>query len=196
MLPLLDEIQTIARNGLAFSANPYDRERYQRLLDLASNYYGQALDLPPAEVRRRLTAELGYIPPKVGAEAAVFDEAGRILLVRRSDDGLWCLPCGWVEPNESPAEAAVREAWEETGLTVRATRLVDVFTRRPDQGHGPHTAVAIVYLCEVVGGRRQLSHEVTETRYCVIEEVSDWHELHRHYAEAAHAAWKSARPAG
>ena len=114
ILPLLDGIQTIARNGLAFSAGPYDRERYERLLDLASSYYGQALDLPPAEVRRRLTAELGYITPKVGAEAAVFDEAGRILLVRRSDDGLWCLPCGWVEPNESPAEAAVREAWEET----------------------------------------------------------------------------------
>ena len=80
ILPLLDEIQTIARNGLAFSADPYDRERYERLLDLATRYYGQALDLPPAEVRGRLAAELGYITPKIGAEAALFDAQGRILV--------------------------------------------------------------------------------------------------------------------
>jgi hypothetical protein len=53
-----------------------------------------------------------------------------------------------------------------------------------------------VYLCEVVGGAMQPSHEVTEARYWVIEEVSGWHELHRRYAEAAHAAWLKARPAG
>src|SRR5574341_2397506 len=127
ILPLLDELQTIARTGLNFASNPYERERYERILGLVSKYYGQALDLPPSDVRQRLIGELGYITPKVGAEAAVFDDEGRILLVRRSDDGLWCLPCGWVEPNESPKEAAVREAREETGLEVKARCLVDVF---------------------------------------------------------------------
>ena len=102
ILPLLDELQTIARNGLNHTTNPYDRERFERLLALATKYYGEALDLPPDAVRHRLVGELGYITPKVGADAAIFDREGRILLVRRSDDGLWCLPCGWVEPNESP----------------------------------------------------------------------------------------------
>jgi len=196
ILPLLDELQTIACNGLNFATGPYDRERYERLLQLASRYYGQALDLPPPEARRRLRAELGYITPKVGAEAAIFDREGNMLLVRRSDDGRWCLPCGWVEPNESPAEAAVREAREETGLIVRANRLVDVFTRKSDQGFGPHSAIAIVYLCDVVAGTIQASHEVTEVRYCRIADVSDWHERHREYAEVAHAAWRANRVAG
>lgn len=192
IFPLLDELQTIARNGLSFTTNPYDRERFERLLALATKYYGEVLDLPPAEIRQRFIAELGYITPKVGAEAAIFDGEGRILLVRRSDDGLWCLPCGWVEPNESPEEAAVREAREETGLEVVPKQLVDVFTRKPNLGYGPHTAVAVVYLCEVVrGGPQPRSHEVTEARYWRIEEVPGWHELHQRYAEAAHAAWRA-----
>jgi ADP-ribose pyrophosphatase YjhB (NUDIX family) len=196
ILPLLDELQTIARNGLNFSANPYDRERFERLLALVTKYYGQALDLPPIEVRQRLVGELGYITPKVGAEAAIFDGEGRILLVRRSDDGLWCLPCGWVEPNESPEEAAVREAREETGLEIQARQLVGVFTRKPNVGYGPHTAIAVVYLCDVVGGTPQpRSHEVLEVRHWRIEDVPSWHELHQRYAEAAHSAWR-AREAG
>ena len=116
ILPLLDELQTIARTGLNFTESPYDRERYERLLQLAVEYYGQALDLPPADVRERLAQELGYITPKVGAEAAIFDEEERILLVQRSDDQRWCLPCGWVDPNETPAQVAVRETREEVGL--------------------------------------------------------------------------------
>ena len=195
ILPLLDELQTIARNGLNFTTNPYDRERFERLLALVTKYYGQALDLPSADVRQRLVGELGYITPKVGAEAAIFDREGRILLVQRSDDKLWCLPCGWVEPNESPEEAAVRETREETGLQVQTRQLVDVFTRKPNTGHGPHTAVAVVYLCVVVGGTPQSrSHEVLEARYWRIEDVPAWHELHQSYAEAARAVWR-ARPA-
>ena len=197
ILPLLDELQTIARNGLNFTTNPYDRERFERLLTLATKYYGLTLDLPSAEVRRRLVGELGYITPKVGAEAAIFEGEGRILLVRRSDDGLWCLPCGWVDPNESPEEGAVRETREETGLEVRARQLVGVFTRKPNMGHGPHSAIAVVYLCVVVGGTPQpRSHEVSEVRHWRIEDVPGWHEQHQQYAEAAHAIWKARHDGG
>jgi len=193
ILPLLDELQTIARTGLNFTESPYDRERYERLLQLAIAYYGQALDLPPAGVRARLTQELGYITPKVGAEAAIFDEEGRILLVQRSDDQRWCLPCGWVDPNETPAQAAVRETREEVGLQVRIVRLVDVLTRLPSAETGPHTAVAVIYLCEITSGEIMLSHECLDARYWRIEDVPIWHELHQRYAEAARACWLQTR---
>ncbi len=192
ILPLLEELQALARTGINFTPNPYDRERYERLLTLVARYYSLALDLPAEEVRRRLVGELGYITPKVGAHAALFDGEGRILLVRRSDDGKWCLPCGWVEPNEAPEETAVRETQEETGLEVRVTRLIGVYTRRANSGHGPHSAIAIGYLCEATGGSLVPSHEIREIGYARIVDVADWHEKHAEYARCAWAAWKDA----
>lgn len=190
ILPLLDELQTIARNGLAYTNNPYDQERYQRLLELVSNYYGQTIDIPAADIQRRFQAELGYITPKVGADAAIFNDVGQILLMQRADNGQWCLPCGWVDPGESPAEAAVRETKEECGLDVKVIKLVDVFTRKPSLELGPHTMVAVVYFCEVTGGELQLSHEGLALKYCWIDEVEDWHGLHHQYARAAHSVWQ------
>jgi 8-oxo-dGTP pyrophosphatase MutT (NUDIX family) len=196
IFPLLEELQTIARNGLHYATDPYDRERYNRLLELVSVYYGAALDLPAEEARRRLTGELGQITPKVGADAAIFDDAGRILLHLRADDRRWCLPCGWVEPNETPAEAAVREAYEETGLEVHPLELVDVFTRLPSAEYGPHTMIAVVYLCEIAGGELRLSHEGLDLRYWVIDEVTGWHANHRDYAAAAYRRWRARMDGG
>lgn len=187
-LELLDELQTIARNGLAFTESPYDRERYERLLEIAVGCYGRALDLPPAEVRKRLSGELGYVTPKVGSDAAIFDDEGRVLLVRRSDNGLYCLPCGWLGPNESPEEGAVRETKEETGLEVRVLQLVEVFSHRPGPIAGPHSSVSLLYLCEVVGGEIAPNHEAVAVEYRSIDDVPGWHQRHKEYARAAFEA--------
>ncbi len=195
MLGFLEELQALARTGLNYTKDPFERERCERLLALASQQYGEALDVPPAEVRGRLVGELGTITPKVGAHAAVFDAAGRILLVQRADDRRWCLPCGWVEPNESPEEAAVRETREETGLSVRVRTLTGVFTRRANAGYGPHSAIAIGYLCEQVGGAVRACHEVLDVQFRCISDVTDWHEKHHEYAQAA-AAVHTARCSG
>lgn len=189
ILPFLDEVQSIARNGLAYTTNPYDRERYDRLLTLVSDNYGRILDEPGQLIKKRFLNELGYITPKVGAEAALFDDTGKILLVQRNNDGQWCLPCGWIEPSESPAEAAIREAREETGLEITVVELVDIFSRKPDAGFGPHSAIAIVYLCEKIGGELLGSHEGWNVRYWEIDEVPGWHELHEMYARSAKQAW-------
>jgi ADP-ribose pyrophosphatase YjhB (NUDIX family) len=58
---------------------------------------------------------MGYVTAKVGADAAIFNKIGEILLMERSDGTEWCLPCGFVEPNEAPVEAVKREVLEEAG---------------------------------------------------------------------------------
>lgn len=191
ILPLLDELQILARTGLHYAQNPYDRERYSRILELTSHYYGRALDLPPTAVRQRLVAELGHITPKVGAAAAVYDAAGNILLMQRADNSLWCLPGGWMEPHESPARTAVRETQEETGLDVRVVQLVDVFTRPPGAHTSPHAMVVVIYLCERIGGELQCSPEGLALHYWPLDEVPVWQGNHHQYALAAAALWRT-----
>lgn len=193
ILSLLDEIQTIARNGLLFSENHYDRERYQRLLDLAVKEFGQILNMPEESVLKTLRQELGYITPKVGADAAIFNEQGEILLMNRIDGSGWCLPCGWVEPNETPATAAVREVKEETGLDVSVVRLVGVFSRYAGLKNSPHSMIAIVHLCKVDSGVLTLSPEGTDLRYWPITEVENWHATHQKYAIYAYQCWQKGK---
>ncbi len=188
---LLDELRGIASNGLHYTADPYDRERYSRLLDLAARSYGELLQVPDEAIRARLLAEIGPISAKVGADAAIFNEAGEILMLDRADGSGWCLPCGLVEPNERPAEAAIRELKEETGLEAEARQLVGVFTRFPSAEVGPHTTVGIVFLCEVVGGVLSPSREARALKYWHIDDVPRWHPNHDTYARASLAMWKS-----
>ncbi len=191
IFPLVDELQTLARNGLAFASDPYDRERYERLLTLATQSYADLLDAPAQSIRPRFVQELGYITPKVGADAAIFNEDGHILLMERADGSGWCLPCGWVEPNEKPSQAVVREVWEETGLTVEVQGLVGHFTRLPSAVTGPHTMIAIVFLCAVTGGELTLSHEGLALAYRTIDDVQHWHATHERYARSAWGMWKA-----
>ncbi|WP_224337535.1 NUDIX hydrolase N-terminal domain-containing protein [Haloprofundus halobius] len=185
LMRLLDELRVLSQNGLRYADNPYDEERYERILELACEYYGEAFELPADDVRERFEAELGHVTPKVGAEAAVFDSTGRILLMRRADDGTWCLPCGWVDPNESPAETAVRETHEETGLDVTVVELVDVYHYAPSDRFGPHGRIDVLYRCVVDGGTLELSHEGEALDYREIDDVSVWHKAHETYARDA-----------
>jgi ADP-ribose pyrophosphatase YjhB (NUDIX family) len=183
ILDLLDEIRILALNGLQYTPDEHDRIRYQRLLELAAGGYEHALGVPASDVLARLSSELGHVTPKLGAEAAVI-KGGRILLVQRRDDGLFCLPCGWVEPHESPEETAVREMREETGLEVRVASLVGVF-REPAGLTRAHPIVSVLYRCEVVGGRLAPSDEAKQVSYWDVDDVQGWHGHHERLARAA-----------
>lgn len=193
IIALLNEIQALARTGLHFTEGVYDRERYERLLEVSTQAYEDLLDIPAEALKARFREEMGYITPKIGADAAIFNEKGEILLMERADGSGWCLPCGWVEPNERPIDTAVREAYEETGLHVKVTQLVGAFTRKASAQNGPFTMVAIVHLCEIVGGELTLSHEGSALHYWDIDVVQNWHPNHDKYARAAHKMWHSAQ---
>ena len=190
---LLDRIQAIARTGLHFTDWEYDRERYDALLELATRAYGDAVGLLTAEVRARFDRELGYVTPKVGVAAAVFDEEERLLVVRRSDDGTWGLVGGWVEPDEHPSVALVREVQEEIGCDVEIGRLAVVHHRRADRGLGPHAVVSLLYLASITG-TPGLSFEVDDAAFMDVDEIDPWHLDHEVKARKALAVHRGAEP--
>jgi 8-oxo-dGTP pyrophosphatase MutT (NUDIX family) len=137
------------------------------------------------------------VPLHTGAVIAILD-AGRILLTKREDFEVWCLPGGGIEEGESPAQAAVREAFEETGLEVELTHLIGTHTR-PSWQAGD--VCLQIYAARVTGGTiRPDPHEVLEARFFGPDELPAdlfWHHLspiRAAFAGVAGAAWRYAGP--
>lgn len=111
----------------------------------AAEHFGQMRPTCPR-------CEWVYFPnPKV-AVVMLARQDDRVLLVRRVNNpfrGDWTLPGGFVDAGEDPARAAERECFEETGLTVRVTRLLDVIA---GQEHPRGAHILIVYQGEVISG--------------------------------------------
>ncbi len=102
----------------------------------------------------------------------------KILLTKREDFEVWCLPGGEVDPNESVAHAAVREAWEETGLEVRLNRLVGVYSKPQWSGGGTHN---VLFVAEPLSGELRLCPgETIEVDYFSLDEIPPdilpWHQ--------------------
>lgn len=191
----LDEVQSIARTGLHFSPTVFDRERFERLLALTTAAYEELTGVATPELHERFGREIGYVTAKVGVEVALVDDDGRLLLVRRADDGRWALVSGYLDPNEHPAEGARREVAEELGLDATIDELVGVF-HRPAGDWGPHSLVGVLYLAKVPDGELRLAeHEIVEARRARPEEIDDWHLDHGERAAAAIRHWQASRAA-
>lgn len=172
------EMQAIAQTGLAFTRDPYDRERYEMLRALASRIMAAHTAADAVRIEALFAGEQGYATPKLDVRAAVFNDAGEILLVREAaDEGRWTLPGGWADVNLTPAENCAKEVREESGYTVRVERLVALWDRTR-QGHGPlvFSVAKAVFLCSVTGGAAATSLETTGVgwfaRHAVPEDVS------------------------
>jgi ADP-ribose pyrophosphatase YjhB (NUDIX family) len=170
------EVQATAQSGLAFSQDPYDIERYQALTQLAARMMAARSDGSAPALAALFAAERGYATPKVDVRGAVFDGAGRILMVREAaDHHRWTLPGGWADVNQTPAECAAREVREESGYEVRVVKLAACWDRGR-QGHHPAGGWSIVklfYLCEITGGAPCTSLETSEVRFFGADEVPE-----------------------
>src|SRR6266852_4195024 len=164
-------LQAIAQNGLAFSKDPFDRERYEQVRSVAEEILTSSAEIDPALISKLLRGEQGYATPKVDVRGAVFHE-NRVLLVRERSDGLWTLPGGWADVGESPAEAVVREIREESGFETQVCKLVALYDRNK-HAHPPmlfHVYKAF-FLCDLVGGSASPSLETSAVAFFGWEEI-------------------------
>jgi 8-oxo-dGTP pyrophosphatase MutT (NUDIX family) len=118
-------------------------------------------------LRSRVGSSLLLVPSVTGL---VFDPAGRVLLVRHSNGGVWVAPGGAVDPDETPQDAVAREMWEETGLHVEPVSTCGVFggpAFRVRYANGDQVSyVMSVFECRRLGGELRVDHdEILEARY-------------------------------
>jgi len=159
-----ESLAAIARTGLGFTESLYERERFEEVLRVAADIAVAAAEgAAGVEDADELVEEWlravgqgvpGYVTPKIAIGAAVGNDVGELLLVRRADSGVWLYPTGWADVGYSAAEVVVKEVLEETGIEVEPLRLIAVldglrlgFTRVP--------LYSLVFHCRAVGGTLQ-----------------------------------------
>lgn len=117
---------------------------------------------------KELREIVGHRPVLLPAACAlIFNSENEVLLHRASDDGEWHTVGGTIEPGEEPAEAARREALEETGLTVTPERLVGVYAwSRIEYPNGDICDyIGSVFACSITSGELKASDESLELRF-------------------------------
>ncbi len=123
------ELQAIGQIGLAYSKNVFDKERFERLRDIACEIMCLKTLAQKEEVKGCFCFDRGYITPKIDTRAAVFNEEGKILMVKERQSGLWNMPGGWCEENSTIIKNTVKEVREEAGLSVHVTKLIAIVDR-------------------------------------------------------------------
>jgi ADP-ribose pyrophosphatase YjhB (NUDIX family) len=154
------ELQTIAQNGLAYSRNPFDVERFEQIQKIAVAILASYTQVDEAPLADLFSQQAGYATPKVDVRGGVIRD-NQILLVRELlDQGRWTLPGGWADVTDTPAEAVIREIREESGYEAKPFHLAAVYDRRR-HGHPPFyfSIYKLFFLCEMTGGAPTTSLE-------------------------------------
>jgi len=156
-----ESLSAIARTGLGFTQSLYERERFEEVLRVAADIKVAATEGSEGveDADHHVDEWLGsvgeglpgYVTPKLAVGAAVGNDKGELLLVKRADSGVWLYPTGWADVGYSAAEVVVKEVLEETGIEAEPLRLIAVldglrlgFTRVP--------LYSLVFHCKAVGG--------------------------------------------
>jgi ADP-ribose pyrophosphatase YjhB (NUDIX family) len=135
---------------------------------------------------------------RLGCSATIFDDSRqKILLTKRSDNGLWCLPGGGAEAGESVAEACERETLEETGLIVKATKLLGVYSdphmiAEYADGNRIHI-VGLNFEAEVLGGQLIVTDETTAVDFFELKDLEQLDLMQYHRQRIADALAQEAR---
>lgn len=122
---------------------------------------------------------------RTGASAVIFNgDRSKVLLTRRADNGLWCIPGGRVESGETVTEACIREVWEETGLRADVIRLAGVYSNRDllvEYADGKRVQFIVLnFEVKITGGSLSISDETTDIGFFPLPEVEEMSLLGNH----------------
>lgn len=166
------EIQALSQTGIHFAENQFQRERYQRLMEIAADIVSSYCNLEFSQTMDLFTDQIGYATPRVDVRGAVFNH-NKLLLVRERQDGGWTMPGGWADVGDKPSGAVEREVFEEAGFQVKACRVIGIYDANRSGPLELFHAFKIVFLCEIVGGEAQPSQETSEVAFFALDEIPE-----------------------
>jgi ADP-ribose pyrophosphatase YjhB (NUDIX family) len=167
-------IAAIAGTGLHYTDAQYDRERYEQLREIAAEMMALGSGLSPGQILDFLGNQTGYHTPRLDVRGAIF-RGDEILLVQEAQDGKWAMPGGFLDVGLTGAQAIEKEVREESGLIVKASRLVG-YIDRDKRGDIPPYVFHIhklFFLCEELGGTLTPSYETLDARFWPLNGLPD-----------------------
>lgn len=142
------KLQAIAQTGMEYSKDPYDRDRFEQISDIASEMVSYKTGINHRKVLGLFAYEKGYQTPKMETRASVFYE-DRILLVQERKTQLWSMPGGWCDIGYGLAENTAKECLEEASLEVEVGKLVAIENRSDhDYTEYPYEIYKAYFICE------------------------------------------------
>ncbi len=193
VLDLSRRLLALSQNGLHFSGEEYDRERYREIGDIAAQLLELQGVASAAAVSNVWFTDTGYATPKVEVRGAIFRD-GRVLMVRERADGKWTVPGGWADVNDTPSAAVLKEIEQESGFTARILKLAAVYDRNkrnlpPSFFH----SWKLFFICEITGGEACTSYETTAVEFFALDSLPELssgrasaeqiRRMHQHFVE-------------
>lgn len=179
-----DQLRDITAHGHLFASNVYDKENYERIRQISMEMMALANGDALADLEPLRDTIFVRPTPFATADAAIINDEGHILLIRRSDDGKWAMPGGGLSVGETPAEGAMREAFEETGIRCEPTGFIGVFDSRFCEPKSRFQLYMYVFLCRPLEKEPNQSpshaHETLDCRWFAEDELPS--ELHGGHA--------------
>jgi ADP-ribose pyrophosphatase YjhB (NUDIX family) len=172
-LTIARELQSIAQAGITFGESKYDLERYERLLQISKEIVLENSNISSEKLDSLYATEEGYLTPKVDVRGVVIRD-GKILFVKETIDDRWSLPGGWADVGYSPSEVVEKEVLEESGLQVKASRLLGVLDKAKHD-HPPDIfyVYKLFFHCEETGGLLKAGMETSEVAFFDIDKLPE-----------------------
>ena len=172
-ITIAKRIHAISKSGLAFTKDPFDRERYSELLDMSILILNHITGIDTQKLEFIYNREVGYETPKIGIRAVVCKDE-KILMVQEKMDRKWCLPGGYAETGMSPSEIVIKEVKEESGFEVKPVRILGLINYNKHQERPfPFDIYNLFMECEIIGGKATSGSETIDVGLFHIDQLPE-----------------------
>lgn len=178
MLENIKRLLALAETGIVYHKNEYELERCNEQRDICLEMISELTDEPIEKIKNFYMPPVTYPTPKVDVRAFILNDKDEVLMVKESEDGKWSIPGGWSDVGFSPAEVAVKETLEETGLDATVDRLLAVWDVNVKKRPGPDDPSYAYYVYKMVfhckaDCSKPLHHnfEILDTAYFPVDKL-------------------------